>query len=784
MKVKILCALTAFLLVKQAVAQKEPRLELFPLNKVRLLESPFERAQQTDLKYILALDPDRLLAPFFREAGLPSKAESYPNWERSGLDGHIAGHYLSALSLMYASTSNPELLKRLNYMVDQLAECQQKNGDGYIGGVPGGKAVWKEIAEGKTGGQNLLLHKKWVPWYNLHKTYAGLYDAYAIAGNQKAKNLLIKFSDWAIQVTANLSDDDFQKMLGSEHGGMNEVFADVARITGDKKYLELAKRFSHKIILDPLLKHEDKLNRLHANTQIPKVVGFAKVAQVSGDKSWENAADFFYKTVTEHRSVSIGGNSVREHFHPSNNFSSMVDSREGPETCNSYNMLKLAKELYISKGNSNYLDYYERTMYNHILSSQHPNGGFVYFTSMRPQHYRVYSTVDKGMWCCVGTGLENHAKYGELIYAHKSNDIYVNLYLPSVLSWKEKGLTLTQNTEIPYKETSKLTLQLSKPGSFSINFRKPAWLKDNTFTIAINGKQQQVTTTANGYVSLKRLWKSGDIITLNLPMETKTEFLPDNSPWVSFIHGPIVLAAATDTQGLTGLKADDSRGGHVANGPLLSIEDAPVLVSNSKDLVPDLVQEKPLVFNASKLIYQEKFKNLKLVPFYTIHDARYMVYWPVSSTEKIAERQQRLKNEENVKLGLETITIDQVAPGEQQPESDHNFQSENSGSGVFRDKHWRDARGWFSYDLKNPELKAKKLRVTYFGGDRNRNFDVFVNDILIKKVSLNASSPNQFIDVDYDLPQTVQESKKLILKFVADRGSVAGGVFYVKLLAE
>lgn len=784
MKFKILCAFTLSLACLEGWAQKATKLELFPLTNVRLLASPFQKAQQTDLKYILALNPDRLLEPYLKEAGISTNVESYPNWENTGLDGHIGGHYLSALSLMYASTSHPELLKRINYMVDQLAICQDKNGDGYVGGIPGGKAAWKEIADGKISAQSFSLNKKWVPWYNIHKIYAGLFDAYAIAGNQKAKKVLVKLCDWAIQLTKNLSDDQVQKMLVSEHGGMNEVFANVYGITNDKKYLELAKRFSHKAILDPLLKQQDKLNGIHANTQIPKVIGFAKVAQVSGDKGWEDAADFFYKTVTEHRTVSIGGNSVREHFHPANNFSSMVDSREGPETCNSYNMLKLAKELYLAKGSLNYLDYYERTMYNHILSSQHPDGGFVYFTPMRPQHYRVYSVVDKGFWCCVGSGLENHGKYGELIYAHQSSDVYVNLYVPSVLTWKEKGLTLTQNTEIPYTETSKLSIKLNKPASFAINFRKPKWLKNDTFTISINGKQQQVETTANGYVSLKRFWKSGDVIMLSLPMETKAEFLPDNSPWVSFVHGPIVLAASTDTSALIGLKADDSRMGHIANGPLFAVEDAPVLIGDGKNLSQELVQEKPLVFNASKLIYQDKFKNLKLVPFFSIHDARYMIYWPVSSAEKIAERQQKIRDEEKEKLALETITVDQVAPGEQQPESDHNFQSEKSEAGVYRDRHWRHAEGWFSYDLKNPDLKARKLRITYFGGDNNRTFDILINDILIKKVNLTGSNADQFIDVDYNLPKAVQESKKLRLKFVADKSSVAGGIYYVRLITE
>ncbi|GAB3818974.1 hypothetical protein GCM10028895_16800 [Pontibacter rugosus] len=414
---------------------------------MKLKDSPFKQAQQTDMEYILALDPDRLLAPYLREAGIKPKAESYGNWENTGLDGHIGGHYLTALSLMYSATGNPELLQRLNYMVDQLAACQQQNGNGYIGGVPGGEAMWQEIAKGNIDAGSFSLNDKWVPWYNIHKLYAGLRDAYLYTGNEKAKDMLVKLSDWSLNLTKDLTDAHMQDMLRSEHGGMNEVFADVAEITGDKKYLELARRFSHRAILDPLLAGKDNLTGMHANTQIPKVIGYKRVAEVGGDPAWAGAAGFFWNTVVNDRTVSIGGNSVREHFHPTNDFSPMIESREGPETCNTYNMLKLSKQLYLTEASAEYIDYYERGLYNHILSSQHPTrGGFVYFTPMRPRHYRVYSKPEDGFWCCVGSGLENHGKYGELIYAHNEQDLFVNLFIPSTLEWKERDITLTQST--------------------------------------------------------------------------------------------------------------------------------------------------------------------------------------------------------------------------------------------------------------------------------------------------------------------------------------------------
>jgi DUF1680 family protein len=600
--------------------------------------------------------------------------------------------------------------------------------------------------------------------------------------------MLIKLSDWCLHLTAKLSDAQMQDMLRSEHGGMNEVFADVAEITGDMKYLELARRFSHRAILDPLLAEKDKLNGMHANTQIPKVIGYKRVAEVGGDPKWAAAAAFFWKEVVGHRTVSIGGNSVREHFHPANDFSSMVESREGPETCNTYNMLKLSRQLYLTTGAASYMDYYERGMYNHILSSQHPGkGGFVYFTPMRPRHYRVYSQTEESFWCCVGSGLENHGKYGELIYAHNDQDIYVNLFLPSVLTWKERGLTLTQSTKFPFEERSELKLKLVKPKKFALHIRRPAWVKPGQFKVLVNNKEVPVTSVSASYVSVARKWRSGDVVVLALPMQTKMEYLPDNSAWVSFVHGPVVLAAATDRTNLEGLRADGSRMGHIANGPLYAIGEAPVVVVSDSNATPALkpIAGRPLTFTAAGLIDSDKYKQVELVPFFQVHDARYMLYWPVTSPEKLAARKQTLRQQEEVTAALEARTIDQVAPGEQQPESDHNYQGEKTESGVHRDRHWRHAGGWFSYDLKDAAHQARVLRVTYFGADKGRNFNIYVNNKLLKKVSLDGSQGDKFFDVDYEIPAEIREGAKngiLKVKFAAREGSVAGGVYDVRLL--
>lgn len=784
---KIVFSFLLLLLAPVAGFSQAPSVESFPLSSVRLLNSPFREAQLTDLKYMLALDADRLLAPYLREAGIEPKARSYGNWENTGLDGHIGGHYLSALANMYAATGNQQLGQRLNYMIDWLDKCQQKDSDGYVGGIPGGKSMWKDVAQGKINAGSFSLNEKWVPLYNMHKLFAGLIDAYAIGGNQKAKKILVKLSDWFWRMTSKLSDEQIQALLRSEQGGINEAFADVAVITGDKKYLALARRLSHRALLDPLLQHKDALNGLHANTQIPKVIGYERIAQLSGDSAWASAADFFWYTVTRNRTISIGGNSVREHFHPADDFSSMLESREGPETCNTYNMLKLSKDLFLSRPSATYMDFYERAVYNHILSSQHPNGGFVYFTPIRPRHYRVYSQPQAGFWCCVGTGMENHGKYGEMIYAHNDKDLFVNLFIPSTLQWKEKGLAVKQETIFPNAERTRLTLTLHSPLPFAIRFRYPSWVADGKLKARVNNRDVPVNRDANSYVSIHRTWKSGDVLTIALPMEVKAEFLPDSSQWLSFVRGPIVLAAATDHTDLIGLRADSSRMGHIANGPLYPIEEAPMIISADKDFAKVIkpVKGKAFTYTASGLLYPANDKHLLLVPFYTLHDTRYMLYWRFATPQQLQGIREEMRKTEEAKLALEAKTVDQVTPGEQQPENDHNFKGEATESGVYRNRHWRHATGWFSYDLRNSKGEARSLRITYFGGDKDRSFDILVNGTLLKKVELDGSKGDAFFEVDYPLPHEIAtggSGQVLTVKFVARPGSRAGGIYAIRLM--
>jgi DUF1680 family protein len=760
------------------LAQRAP-LQTFPLSAVQLLESPFKHAQDVDARYILSLDADRLLAPFLKDAGLKPLKENYGNWESDGLDGHTAGHYITAVAQMYAATGDKVFDDKLRYVLGWLQKCQQANGNGYVGGVPGGKELWPEIAKGNVA----IIWKRWVPWYNLHKTYSGLVDAWLLTGNQQARQVLMKLGEWCMQLTANLTDAQMQQMLDSEHGGMNEAFANMAEITGDKRYLALADRFSHRAILNPLLAHQDSLTGLHANTQIPKVVGFMRYATVAKKAAWADASDFFWNTVVKNRSISIGGNSVREHFNPVQDFSPMLDSREGPETCNSYNMLKLTRQLFLTAPGANYMDYYERTVYNHILSSQHPEGGFVYFTPIHPQHYRVYSTSQQSFWCCVGSGIENHGKYGELIYAHDAANLYINLFIPSELHWKEKGIRVVQTTRFPQSETTTLKLQMAGSQKLGIKIRKPLWVAEG-FRVLVNGTVQRVTAGDNSYVTINRVWKNGDVITIHLPMRTTVEHLPDQSKWISFVHGPIVLAAVTDTSRLQGLKANGSRWGHIAGGPLFPADEAPLLVLDDKNKLDGIktLDKTALSFSISSLVYQEKFKQLKLVPFYQVHDARYMLYWPYTTKELLPTLLKEMKEQEAAKQQLDIATIDMVYPGEQQPEADHQFKGETTRTGSFREKKYRDGRGWFSYTLQNPQKNASKLSVMYYGTDKNKKFDVLLNDSVVTTVELSGNEGTAFLNRYITIPGSVKNADKITVKFQAAGNGAIAPLFEVRLL--
>jgi len=710
MKFKILIALIC---IQSSFAQMQP----FKLQQVKLTDGVFKKAQDVDLKYILELNPDKLLAPYLIDAGLPLKAKRYGNWESSGLDGHIAGHYLSALAMMYASTGNAELKTRLDYMVNELALCQAKNGNGYVGGIPNGKIFWERIHKGDIDGSNFGLNNTWVPIYNIHKLFAGLRDAYEITGNQQAKKVLIGLGDWFIELIRPLSDEQIQQVLSTEHGGINETLADLYIITKDKKYLDAAKRVSHLKLLNPLLEKQDKLTGLHANTQIPKVIGFEKIATLTHNADWEHAAEYFWHNVTEKRSVAFGGNSYREHFNPTDDFKKMLESNQGPETCNSYNMLRLTKALFLDNNDVSYLDYYERTLYNHILSSQHPEkGGFVYFTPIRPNHYRVYSQPETSMWCCVGSGLENHTKYGELIYSHSQKDVFVNLYIPSELNWKEKGLQLTQTNNFPYENATQMTLKLIKSQTFSLNIRYPKWAEN--IKVLVNGKPQQFTANPSQYINLNRNWKNGDKIVVQFTMKTKLEYLPDGSNWAAFVRGPIVLAAKTSTTDLTGLFADDSRMGHEAKGKLYPINEAYSLVDDSKNYVSKLQSIDNMNF---------KMDSLTLQPFYQIHDARYQMYFQTFTNNEYINQKENQKQQEAALLALEAITVDKINCGEQQPEVDHQYKGEQSNSGYDDEKFWRSTRSYISYQLQNKNKAGKYIEIKSLDIVKPENLEILIN---------------------------------------------------------
>ena len=710
-------------------AQLQQRIETFPIKDIRLGESIFMDYQQADINYLMGLNADRLLAPYLKGAGLNPKANNYTNWENTGLDGHIGGHYLSALAYMYAATGNKEIERRMDYYLSELKRCQDARADGYLGGVSNGNKIWQEIAEGKINASSFGLNGGWVPLYNIHKIYAGLRDAWLIAGREDAKHMLIKLTDWMIKEVSQLSDEQIQQMLRSEHGGLNETFADVAEITGDKKYLKLAHQFSDQQMLQPLLKGEDNLTGKHANTQIPKVIGYKRIADLEGRADWDRAAAFFWEVVIGQRSVSIGGNSMREHFNPTNDFSGLLASEQGPESCNTYNMLRLTKMLYQTSADKDFIDYYERALYNHILSIVNPvQGGFVYFTPMRSGHYRVYSQPQTSMWCCVGTGIENPARYGEMIYAHEGNDLIVNLFIPSTLTWGD--ITVKQENRFPQQPSTDISLSLKKAKKFAVKIRQPWWCND--MKVSVNG--EPVTAKAEGgNLVVNRKWQDGDRLHVDMPMHLTAITTPDGKPQYSFFYGPIVLAAKTGTERQDGMYADDSRGGHIANGPQIPLNQMPAIIGDSETILSHLKPtNRPMHFHLTGVTLP-KFEGMTLQPFYELYECRYQIYFPLYSEAQWNEQKQRLAAEEKARMELEQQTTDKVYCGEQQSESDHFFSQQNSWNGADGGIHWRRTRQAFSYQMKTDG--ARTLRIKGFG-DRER-FSVSIGDKQLGTHSLN-----------------------------------------------
>ena len=761
----------------------------FSLSDVRLLDGPFKRACDLNIKTLLQYDVDRLLAGYRKEAGLPSKAQMYPNWD--GLDGHIAGHYLSALAMNYAATNTTECKKRMDYMIAELKSCQNANeinnpewGKGYAGAVPNSKAIWSNLKKGDF----TAFKAAWVPWYNVHKMYAGLRDAWAYTGNEDAKKIFLDFCDWAIAITSSLNDIQMQSMLDTEHGGMNEIFADAYQITGDEKYLAAAKRFSHRVLLDAMAARKDNLDNKHANTQVPKAIGFQRIGEVAGDTTYAKAGNFFWETVTTYRSLAFGGNSRREFFPAVASCNDFVNDVEGPESCNSYNMLKLTEDLFRTNSNAAYIDYYERTLYNHILSTQHPqHGGYVYFTPARPRHYRVYSSPNEGMWCCVGSGMENHGKYNQLIYTHRKDSLYLNLFVASELNWREKKLKIRQQTGFPYTEQTSLSIT-EGTSRFTLMIRYPSWVKDGELKITVNGQAVAHKNHPSSYIAINRLWKKGDVVNILLPMQNTIQRMPNVPDYIAFMHGPILLGAKSGTEDLASLVAGSSRWGHIASGKKLPIDKAPIIIENNIAAVPAKlkpVMGKPLTYTAADIKMVNPI-DVVFEPFYQIHDARYMMYWMALDTIEYRDYLDSIATVETKKLELQKRTIDFVAPGEQQPEADHFINKQNSNTGNHLDEFWRDARneGYFSYQLSTNKETGLSLIVRYWGAEWGaRKFDIYIDDEkLITEDNTGKWNQSAFQNVEYAIPDSIIKDKAHIrIKFQALPGNTAGAVYYIRL---
>lgn len=763
----------------------------FPLSEVSLLEGPFKHAQDLNVATLLQYDVDRLLAPYLKEAGLPPKGESFSNW--LGLDGHVGGHYLSAMAIHYASTGNAQCKERMDYMIDELKLCQEANAAdenfiGYLGGVPDGKTIWSDIMNGNP----LTISNGWVPLYNIHKMYAGLRDAWLYGDSDTAKMMFLKFCDWGIKLCEGLSDAQMEQMLNTEHGGMNEVFADAYQMTGEEKYLTAAQRYSHKFLLNPMSVGTDNLDNLHANTQVPKAVGFERIAELSGDVTYANAGSFFWETVTGHRSLAFGGNSRQEFFPSVNSCIDYINVVEGPESCNTHNMLKLTADLFRVNPLAKYADYYELALYNHILSTQHPvHGGYVYFTPARPRHYRVYSAPNQGMWCCVGTGMENHGKYGEFIYTHQNDSLFLNLFIASELNWSEKGIKIRQETDFPFEEKTKIKITEGS-AAFKLMIRYPAWISSGMMDVMVNGEAQTVTGEPSTYICIDRTWSAGDSAEVILPMHTSLEQLSNVPSYRAFLHGPILLGAKTGTEDLAGLIANDDRWAHIAHGAMLPVHEAPVIVEDdlssiANRLVP--VEGKPLSFIAPGLNIVNTEDTLEFEPFFNIHDARYMMYWMTVTEAQYEQVLDSLAAAEEERIALENRTLDFVQPGQQQPESDHFMQSSNSNSGTHMNEFWRDASngGYFSYQLSTYGEINLSLMVRYWGNEfGNRTFDILIDEEKLVTESLSGKwNVTEFRNVEYIIPNSMVEGKSTIrVKFQAPAGGVAGGVFYIRLLRQ
>ncbi|MBR6121060.1 MAG: glycoside hydrolase family 127 protein [Prevotella sp.] len=819
-KLFTIIALTLCFMGMQAQTELYPK--HFDLEEVTLLDGPMKQAMDLNIKMLLQYDTDRLLTPFVRQSGLSSttdkespyyqwltKHPNFSNWGDSSFDlsGHVGGHYLSALALAYAACHDAsvkaQLKERMDYMVTVMKDCQDqfdtntKGLYGFIGGQPI-MSDWEALYGGNI--QPFKSHGGWVPFYVQHKILAGLRDAYLYGNNEMAKELFRKMADWCTNIVAKVNESDMNSLLDTEHGGMNESLLDAYQLFGDKKYLTAAKKYTHKSMLNGMQTlNKSFLDGKHANTQVPKYIGMERIfEQDATATSYMKAAENFWQDVAQNRTVCIGGNSVNEHFLAAANANRYIDQPDGPESCNTNNMLKLSEMMSDRTADAKYADFYEQAVWNHILSTQDPTtGGYVYFTTLRPQGYRIYSQPNKGMWCCVGTGMENHSKYGHFIYTHDgAKTLYVNLFTASKL--ESNDFVITQETNFPYEMQSKLTV--GKAGDYAIAVRHPSWAEEGFF-VTINGEKVQNVNETKGYVLLNRKWAVGDVVDIHMPAKLYIEECPNYTDYIAFKYGPILLGASVSEKGeaLQNEYAGEGRMDHSpgAMGRQLSLLSAPLLIGQRSDVLsriePTDLSKLTFTIDAKREgVETYKWTTLTLQPFYQIHHARYMCYWYQQTAENFA--QSSMAQTEAANEALLARTIDFVAPGEQQSEAGHEYNySSDSNSGNYNGESYRDARsgGYVQYTLYNNKGVTDSLAIMcrFTTADQGRKASLMVDGTKIADITIPASvknSDNGFYNIEYPIPtslatQNGKAKTKFVVRLAANAGTMNPGLYYLRL---
>jgi DUF1680 family protein len=752
--------------VKPAVA---PAAFGFNLADVKLLPgSPFYNAMEKDAAYLLSLEPARLLHRFYLNSGLKTKGEVYGGWESEGLSGHTLGHYLSACAMMYASTGDERFKEQVDRTIDELKVCQDARGTGYVGAIPKEDSIFWKLQHGIIKTSGFDLNGGWSPWYTVHKVMAGLADAYIYADNGKALKILVGMSDWAADILKDLNEEQLENMRKCEYGGMNDILVHVYELTGDRKYLDLSYKFHDRFVMGQLAKKIDPLPGKHSNTNVPKAIGSARRYFITAADSDRVISSFFWETMVKHHTYVIGGNSNYEYCGDQDKLNERL-SDNTCETCNTYNMLKLTRQLFAVKPTADLGNFYERALYNHILASQNPDDGMMcYFVPLRMGTKKEFSDPFNTFTCCVGSGMENHSKYAEgIYYESKAGDLLVNLFIPSELNWRSKGVVLKQESKFPEGDEITFTVTGKATQRFNLLIRNPHWLTTQP-TFSVNGKSVKLTLDASGFWNIDRQWRSNDVLKVKMPMALRSESMPDNPNRIALLYGPVVLAGQL---------------GKTMPDPIFGTS---VLLTSERDVTKwaTATAGDPLKFNTSIT----RPDAVTMIPFYATNDEYYNVYWDYFTENDWTKRQAEYESEKKRSSKIEQRTIDIMRLGEMQPERDHNLKaSERSYTSDALGRMGREVRsgGFFEFDMIVLGDTPGNLLCTYIGDDKNRAFDLLIDGVKIGTQELTGGTTGRFFDVEYPIPAELTKGKgKVVVRVQAHPNKTAGRVFGCRIVKK